>query len=214
MRLKIETGENIENIIFDLGGVLLDIDVRKTLDAFEKLHIKGLKAEDIYPNLKSCFLELEIGALSPDEFIEAIRKEYPDARNVDEMQFWKAWNALLLDFVPACFDLLEKVRRDYRIYLLSNTNLPHRKRYLQRFEEQMHRPFESYFEKCYYSDALHMRKPDKAIYEYVVRDAGIDPCKTLFIDDNTCNFSGAEEAGLHCYHLKKGHNIAELFERI
>ena len=142
MRLKIETGENIENIIFDLGGVLLDIDVRKTLDAFEKLHIKGLKAEDIYPNLKSCFLELEIGALSPDEFIEAIRKEYPDARNVDEMQFWKAWNALLLDFVPARFDLLEKVRREYRIYLLSNTNRPHRKGYLQRLGEQMHRPFE------------------------------------------------------------------------
>ena len=211
MRLLLKTPREIKNLIFDLGNVLMDIDIRKTLEAFRTLHIDGLQEADIHPHQKDFFLQLELGTITPDEFIEAIRRAYPDARRIDEALIWKAWDALLLDFEPRRFELLKRLAPDYRIFLLSNTNLPHRRTFLEKFKRQIGADFESYFEKCYYSDALKMRKPDPAIYRYVLDDAGIRAEETLFIDDNACNLPGAESVGLNTYRLTRDRHVCDLF---
>lgn len=212
MRLIKSLDQGIDNIIFDLGNVLMDIDISLTLDKFREIGITDLVSDDIHPYQRGCFLDIETGHITSEQFIEQIRERYPQAKSIDEQLIWGAWNALLLPFEMERFELLRSLRKNYKIYLLSNTNLPHRVEYLETFRRQSGgTEFESYFDKCYYSDAMLMRKPDREIYDFVVKDAGIDPTRTLFIDDNACNFSGAEEAGMKYYHLAKGNRVLDLF---
>lgn len=207
-----DSEDKIKNVIFDLGGVLLDIDVSLTVKKFDELNISGLKKEDIHPNQQDFFLDIETGHISNDEFIEKIRQTYPDARNTPEQDIWDAWNALLLDFDLSRFELIRKLSDTYNIYLLSNTNLPHRLYYIKRFYEQAGQSFESYFKKCYYSDEMLTRKPNRDIYEAVVADAAINPAETLFIDDNEPNFEGAKAVGIVCHHLKAPQTIHDIFK--
>lgn len=213
MRLIKELDGGIDNIIFDLGNVLMDIDVSLTLKKFIEIGVTDLVSDDIHPHQSGCFLDIETGHISPEEFIAQIKERYPKAQAVNEELIFGAWNALLLPFDMERFKMLDELRKNYKLYILSNTNLPHRRVFLETFRQQSGgREFESYFDKCYYSDALLMRKPDREIYDYVIKDAAIDASRSLFIDDNACNFSGAEEAGLKCYHLKKGDRVLDLFE--
>lgn len=203
----------VKNIILDLGGVLLDIDIRRTLEAFDKLNIDGVRSEDVYPHLKGPFLELELGNIDGDEFLKRMREEHGIGESVTDKQIWDAWNALLLDFDLERFDMIEKSGDKYRLFILSNTNLPHRIEYLKRFETQSGgRTFESYFEKCFYSDELHMRKPDERIYRHVIETTGIVPEETLFIDDNKCNFVGAEACGIKTLAVNSSFTVKDIFE--
>jgi len=204
-------GSEIKNIIFDLGGVLLDIDVSRTVNAFQRLDIAGLSSDDIISCRKELFFGLETGAISPDEFISAIRESYPASGKIPESEIWRAWNAVLLDFDMSRFEVLDKLKNSYRLFLLSNTNLPHRMEYLDRFVRQSGgRRFESYFERCHYSDEMGMRKPDPAIFREVISADGLSPAHTLFIDDNADNIAGAEKAGLCGLHLTG--EVTDLFE--
>lgn len=212
MKLVKELETGIDNIIFDLGNVLMDIDVSLTLKRFVEIGITDLVSEDIHPHQTGCFLHIETGHITPDEFIAQIRQRYPQAKEIDEKLIWQAWNALLLPFDMERFEMLKKLKKNYKLYILSNTNLPHRVEYLETFRKQSGGvEFDSFFDKCYYSDELLMRKPDREIYDHVVADAGIDPARTLFIDDNDCNFTGAEAAGMNYYHLAKGSRVMDLF---
>lgn len=192
---------------------MLDIDISRTLDAFARLNIEGFSVEDIMSCRKEIFLNLETGTLSPDGFIAAVRETWPAAAGIAESDIWQAWNAVLLDFDMSRFEMLDKLKDDYRIFLLSNTNMPHRIEYLARFAAQSGgRPLESYFERCYYSDAMHMRKPDPVIFAEVIKQSGLIPSQTLFIDDNADNIAGAEKAGLNGLHLTGGTKVTDLFE--
>ena len=211
MKLRQDFSPSIRNILFDMGNVLIDLDVKRTLDAFGRLGIGGFDLKDIHPYTTGFFLEYELGNLSSGAFIRAIREKYDCSRITDEM-LWDAWNALLLDADMARFELLEEVGRDYRIFVLSNTNAEHIEYVKREFRQASGgREFESYFEKCFYSQDLHLRKPDVRIYREAIRQAGIVPEETLFIDDNACNLPGALDAGLHTYHLTGGEKIFDLF---
>ncbi len=212
MKLKIKGSEPIKNIIFDFGNVILDIDIMLTLNKFVELGVTGLDTEDIHPHQKDFFLDIELGTISDDEFLQKLRAKYPSAATITDEQVWEAWNILLLDFDPRRIELLKKVAKKYNIYVLSNTNHPHRVKFMEMFKTQFGFELESLFVKCYYSDVMKLRKPDTKIYTQVIEDAGIVPHESLFIDDNMCNFTGAEEAGLAWYHLTGGETILDLFE--
>lgn len=212
MTLKLDGMKGVENVIFDLGNVILDIDIMFTIREFEKLGIDGLSIEDIHPHQKDFFLALELGTISDEEFIEKLHETYPSSKSVDNQLIWDAWNKLILEFDVRRLELLKKVAKKYNIYLLSNTNHPHRVYFLEKFIRDYGYNFESLFLKCYYSDEMKLRKPDPLIYSTLIDDAGIVAEKTLFIDDNYCNFSGAEAVGLKWYHLTGGETILDLFE--
>ncbi|MFI3322762.1 MAG: HAD family phosphatase [Rikenellaceae bacterium] len=215
MKLTILQEKPIENIIFDFGGVILDIDISLAVKAFNRLGVDNIRQADIHPETKSFFLDLEVGAISDDQFLEEIRKIYPKAREVSDEKMWSAWNEILLEFTKERFELIKELNKHYNVYLLSNTNHPHRVFWCEKFEKEFGEPFESYFKKCYYSDELGCRKPDAIIYQKVLEDAGIEAEKSLFIDDNMINFSGATEVGLNWYHLDltKGATILDIFEK-
>ena len=206
--------KKIKNIIFDFGGVLLDIDINKTIQAFEKLGIKGLSTSDIYPNPKSCFVALEMGTMSTREFFDYILENYPTDKPVSQKDLYEAWAALLLPYKEENVEMIKKLKSEnYNIYLLSNTNYPHRIRFLNNFTRQFGYDMESLFDKCYYSDDLGMRKPDSQIYKHVIEDAGLDPLETMFIDDTESNTNAAEVYGIqtHFLNLKQGERVVDLF---
>ena len=217
MRLKETLSQRfdseIKNIIFDLGGVLLDIDISRTVEAFRSLNIEGLSVDDIMSCRKELFFALETGDLSPEGFVAGIRECWPASEKIAEEQIWRAWGAVLLDFDLSRFELLVRLKESYRLFLLSNTNLPHRKEYLARFARQSGgRQLESYFERCYYSDEMHLRKPDPAIFREVIRQSGLAPSQTLFIDDNADNLAGARKVGLNTLHITGEIGVTDLFE--
>ena len=205
---------NVENIIFDFGGVITDIDVTITVNAFKKLGLTGFRVEDIHPDNTGIFLQLELGEISDDDFFMAMQRyAAPGTVPPCTADIRDAWNALILNFDLRRFELLDKLRQNYRVYLLSNTNLPHREYFINKFarESSVGRTFESYFDRCFYSDAMNMRKPDPEIYREVLRELNLPSEKTLFVDDNAPNLVGAREVGLHTYHMTKDRSILKMF---
>lgn len=202
----------ISNIIFDFGGVICDIDVHRTEKKFFDLGLKNFDPDYGVSTSKTLFDALETGAVSPQEFRDEIRKYFKHPPS--DMQIDDAWNAMLRDIPEPRIRLLEKLRKHFRIFLLSNSNAIHYQHYLANFQHQYGYPdFESLFEKVYFSYRLGCKKPSTEIFNHVLRDAGLNPNETLFIDDTLIHVEGARNAGIHAHHLEiqKGEQIMDIF---
>lgn len=200
----------IENIIFDFGGVIYDIDHKKTKKAFSNLGIKNF--EELYGHTiqTRLFEDFEIGKISPKIFRDTIRKYLP--KNTSDQEIDAAWNALLIGFKPERLDLLEKIGRQYRIFLLSNTNQIHYQYYMGELKTlDYHKKFTAFFEKLYFSHQIGMRKPDAEIFDYVIQDSQIKAEETIFIDDYDLNISAANRARLNSILLESKQEICDLF---
>lgn len=200
--------QDIKNIIFDLGGVILNIDFERTENAFRELGIDNLSHYITQFHITSFFREYEIGKIDDAAFIKSIRslsiKAFTEERAIN------AWNALLLDFPQERIELLQKLKEKYRLFLLSNTNVIHHKEFQQRLYNQTGHYLEDIFEKAYYSHAIGLRKPDVAIFQLVINENKLNPSETLFVDDIESNMAGAKEAGLQFLHIGPGTSILDL----
>lgn len=198
----------IKNIIFDLGGVLLNIDFEKTQNAFADLGVTNFI--DLYTQFHSTplFVDYETGKINDEKFIEGIRSNAGIPLSDEEVT--TAWNALLLDFPIERLKLLEKLKTKYRLFLLSNTNALHHVVFQKTVGELSGKPFDDYFEKAYYSHSMGMRKPGVEIYEWVLKQNNLVAQETLFIDDTLVNVEGAKKAGLQAIHLQSPMTILEL----
>lgn len=216
MQIKPAIATGIRNIIFDFGGVLLDIDIRLTIDAFRELGLTGMKSDEIHPQNAGIFLQLELGEITEEQFIRTLQGYVPAGKPVPTRgQVLDAWNALLLPYDWRRFELLDRLRESgYKVFLLSNTNLPHRQYFIDRFNRKnpAGRTFESYFDRCFYSDIMHLRKPEPEIYLTALREAGIQARETLFIDDNKPNTDAAQKLGIHTFHLASPATVFDIFE--
>lgn len=155
--------ESVEALVFDLGGVLLDVQLQRTLRAFEALDIRGLGAAEVIDGNRACFRDLELGLISQEEFAEAVRRTFPAVAAIPDEQLLEAWNAMLMPFDAQRVELLRELGKRCPVYLLSNTNLPHRIRFRESFRERFGGSFDELFVRCFYSDELHLRKPDPEI---------------------------------------------------
>ncbi len=199
----------IKNIIFDFGGVILNIDFQKSIDAFEELGFTDF--DELFSQFKAdeLFMKLEVGRVSEDDFFERLKEVAP--KSVEKHQLKNAWNAMLLSYRKESLEFLKNLSSKYNLYLLSNTNEIH----YAAFSEMLRREtkfnnLESFFTKTYYSHEVKLRKPDKEIYEYVMRDAKIKPEETLFIDDTYTNFDEAEKLGIKTHLLLPDERIESI----
>jgi glucose-1-phosphatase len=199
----------IKNIIFDLGGVLLNIDFNKTKQAFEKLGVNDFDSFYTKESANPVFEALETGHISNEEFYAALQKHCRPGTSFFQIQ--DAWNEILLDFRRESIAALDELKKRYDIYLLSNTNRIHHAEFSARFKNDFDgRVFDSFFIKAYYSQFMQRRKPYKETYLYVVGDAGINAAETLFIDDALANIEGAAKAGLQTKLLGANEKIEDL----
>jgi FMN phosphatase YigB (HAD superfamily) len=204
--------ENITSIIFDLGGVLFDIDYAFTQKAFQDLGFKG-DFNDLYSQKKQSgiFDDFEKGKISPAEFRKHLKEWLPS--HVSEKQIDAAWNALLIGFPEAKVELLKRLRKDYRLFLLSNTNEIHLPVVIDMVAHlDGKRGIGHLFERAYYSCQMGMRKPDLEIFETVCTDNSLEVSRTLFVDDLAQNIEGAKRVGLLTLHCTSSVNLEEYFK--
>jgi HAD superfamily hydrolase (TIGR01509 family) len=198
----------VKNIIFDLGGVLLNLDVAQTRDAFIKLGLTQI--DDLFRigHAASFFKDYEVGTISDDEFVEKARQLSLPGTSND--QVIDAWNVMLLDFPAERVQFLNQLKNKYRLFLFSNTNAIHLKAFHKSYQDVYGTAMDDLFEKAYYSHVISHRKPDVAAFEYVIKDSELDAAETLFIDDALVNVEGARLAGLQAIHLTDGKTILDL----
>ncbi len=202
---------NFSNIIFDFGGVLININPEMVVNQFKALGLKNTNMISEEYKKNGLFDKLEKGSISPQEFRDEIRKHLP--QNVTDKQIDDAWNAMLLDLPYERLELLKQLRKNHKIYLLSNTNIIHWECYtkyvLDTYGEELH----SFFDNDYYSHNMNLRKPDKTIYTTVLEKEQLDPAETLFIDDMLQNVEAARSVGMHAHFLdiENGETILDLF---
>jgi len=205
--MKNPTG--IKNIIFDLGGVLLNIDYQRTSNAFKELGYAAF--DNMYSQYRAdeLFEKLETGAISNEDFYAVLQTAA--ASPVEKIKLTEAWNAMLLDFREGSLEYLKKLAGQYNLYLLSNTNSIHLEAVEQVFEKQFGKgSLDEYFTKAYYSNRIGRRKPNPDIYSFILEDAGITAATTLFIDDSYNNLEAAAAVGIHTYLLKPGEKIEDM----
>jgi glucose-1-phosphatase len=203
----------IRNIIFDLGGVLLNISYQASIDEFKALGITNFDQIFSQASQDKVFDGLDKGHISPDEFRNRLRNL--TGLPLTDAQINKAWNAMLREMPGYSLTLLEQVKDHYRTFLLSNTNAIHFPDFLVYLKEtHRYESMEILFEKQYLSYEIGMRKPDVEIFEYVVTQNGLNPSETLFIDDTFQHVEGARKAGLKAYWLDiSKESVLNLFER-
>jgi putative hydrolase of the HAD superfamily len=200
---------SIKNILFDLGGVFLDINYQLTEKAFIDLGITDFDQRFNQQFSNTLFEDLETGRIDPKTFYNRFRAE--TRTSLAEEAIETAWNALLLDFPPNRLEWLETIGRKYPVYLYSNTNIIHYQCFMKMFEDTFEgKNFNQYFRRAYYSHELGLRKPYAASYTKIMELENLLPGETLFIDDTLKNINGAKEAGLQTLWLEPGMVLQEL----
>ena len=182
----------ITTIIFDLGGVILNLDQDRTLRAFKRL---GVDLEDIN-EMSTIFSDFEVGKINANDFRQAIMTHLKG--NATENEIDAAWNAMLLDLPTERLTYLKFLRKNFNVHLLSNTNSIHIdafNKYL--LDEHPNLDWYAQFDKVYYSYVFGLRKPNKDIYEFVLHENNLKPHECLFIDDLKANLNGAGHVGMH-----------------
>lgn len=204
----------VKNVIFDLGGVFIPLDMKATSDGFKSLGAESF--DNIYGFLKqdSFFDDFDKGLISEVQFRNKLK---PYLRSgVTDNEIDKAWNAMLGVIPPEKVDFINEVGKSYNTILLSNTNTIHVRQFLQ-----MHHAaygdgtFSKLFHHIFYSCNTGMRKPDFEIFEHVMNRTGSLISETIFIDDSPHHVIGALSGGLTAFHLNTAkENIQSLFARI
>ena len=196
-------GEHIDSIIFDLGGVILNIDYQLPVKAFSKLGVTDFHDHYSQAAQKNLFDLFETGKIDSETFLNELKKSVPPS--VSDEKIRDAWNSILLDLPEERLFVLEKAAQNHRIFMLSNTNEMHINAFNQYLNDQYNLPgLEPFFDKVYYSYEIGLRKPDLKIFEYVIQDADLNPSTTLFIDDSIQHITAAADIGIITHHLKQG----------
>lgn len=198
----------IKHIIFDLGGVLLNLDQQLTIQAFADLGIADIKGQYAQFQQSTLFDELETGVLTAEDFIGSLRSAA--GQHCTDEQIVTAWNKLILDFPLRRLQILQQLQLHYDLVLLSNTNEIHEPFFNQVLQQEHGIPnIGVFFDKVYYSHRMGLRKPDARIYSQVLEECGFRPAETLFIDDNEHNIKAAEALGIQVIWLKPGMTIED-----
>lgn len=202
--------DQFDAIIFDFGGVIINIDYHATLRSFEQLGLGDFQTIFSKAAQSDLIDNFEKGLISEDAFFETVQSYIPSLPSL--LNIKSAWNSMLLDIPAERIQLLKKVRSQVPTYLLSNTNHTH----IEAINEYLRRTYQydsvhSWFNKVYFSYEIHQRKPDVEIFETVIKENGLNPARTLFIDDSHQHIAGARPTGLQVHHLQDDEDILRLF---
>lgn len=201
----------VKNLVFDLGGVILDLAVPETILGFSRL--SGMPADQVMELFRRSeeFLAFERGDIGEGEFRDFVRQLYKISAS--DQQLDDCWNAMLLSIPTRKLELLTSLKKQYTTYLLSNTNTIHLD-----FINRMIIPsmagvvsLDDYFHKTYYSHLMGKRKPEPEIFLQVLEENGLNAAETLFLDDNSDNVAGARAVGMQAVFVNTPDFILDYF---
>ncbi|MCP0913328.1 MULTISPECIES: HAD family hydrolase [Legionella] len=195
----------IKNIIFDLGGVILNLDYKLTEEKFHRLSVGRYNQKEF----SKIFDDYETGKLTSSTF----RKELMTRLDLEisEEEFDSIWNALLIDIPVERLEYIKKLRSSYNTFLFSNTNEIHLKEILRLCERDCQvNNFEGCFNAQYFSHIFGMRKPHVESFTRLLNECQLNADETVFIDDLLPNVQGAKEAGLHTIHFTSDRDFMKI----
>lgn len=204
----------VKNLIFDLGGVIIDLSPARTVDAFAAL--SGVGPDDVQKAYKAEpeFFAYERGEISDTEFRAAVQRILSFETTVNE--FDRAWNAMLVDLPVSKLKLLEELKHQYTVTLLSNTNNIH----IDFVNRVMLPPvsdktgLNDYVHVPYYSHLMGKRKPDPEIFHQVLEENAFNPSETLFFDDSPENIQAASRLGIQTVLVKHPDQVLKFFNAL
>lgn len=201
---------NISYIIFDLGGVIIDLDTEATYKAFAEISGKPLEMVKALAAEAEFFKNYERGEIDDPTFRAHLREELEFTGS--EALLDEAWNAMLGPIAKERFDKLESLSNDYDLFVMSNTNEIHVRRFLNIAKyTSPNKGFHDYFKQVYLSQEVGARKPEPQAWQVILNDHQLEPAKGLFIDDNASNIEAAAKLGLQVYHNKNVNDWMKLF---
>lgn len=204
---------NIKTVIFDLGGVILDLDVNATIRQFSLL--SGMSLEEVRElySTHPVFHQLEKGIVDEEVFRKEVRDLF-DSKRVSDERIDDAWNSMLVRVPEARLTLLKELKNQYHVIILSNTNSIHVRHINQVILPQAGAySLEPFVHRVYFSHELKMRKPDAEIYQHVLSAGSLQPEETVFLDDNGDNIVAAEKLGINIVHITHPDKVFELFKQ-
>ena len=198
----------IKNLLFDLGGVIMDIRRLNCVKSFERI---GMTDADSFLGeyaQKGPFLLLEEGAITPGQFRDEVRKLIKG--DVTDEQIDSAFCDFLIGIPCHRLETLRELKTRYGIYMLSNTNsIMWHSRIAEEFREEGY-DINYYFDEIVTSFEARSIKPDRLIFETVITKCGINPEETLFLDDSQKNLDAAAQLGFKTAHVTPGSEFIDL----
>ena len=198
---------DFDAIIFDFGGVILDIDPDLSRRRFAEMlgieNARKLETEQL-PQL------YETGSISRTEFVDRIN--LIAKTNIPENEIIAAWNAMLLNYKPARIEWIKRLHKDHKLLLLSNTNDAHFEYFHNKLIAEYGVTFYQLFDHVYLSHEMGLLKPSHEIYERVIAEQQLNLQRTLFIEDTARNVAGAQEVGLQTLLIPRNGEFYEFFE--
>lgn len=202
--------KKIQNLLFDLGGVIVDIDRERCVEALVDL---GMPREDVEAMLglyvqAGTFLALEAGEISADEFCDDIATKMP--RGVTRKQIRDAVSAFIIGIPRRRLKAIRRLRKRYRTYVLSNTNPIMFEGVIANNFGKEGMCLRNYFDGVTVSYQAHANKPSADIFNYAIGTMRIRPEETLFIDDSQTNLDAAKALGFETLLIKPGEEFADV----
>lgn len=201
----------IKNIVFDLGGVIMNLNVSRTIRSLHKIGIEKIVNNKGHNYHHSFFYGFETGIISEEQFLRSLQKISNKKLNFSEIK--EAWNAMILDIPEYRIDLLKDLKEEYNLFLLSNTNSIHQFKYLSEFNQKYNYSFNNLFQRAYYSHEIGLRKPDIKIFDFILKDSTLKASETLFIDDSLTNIKAAQKTGINTFHIVN-YNISDCIDKL
>lgn len=196
-------------VLFDLGGVLIDIDYRATERAFEQLGVSDFKERYTQLAQNELFDRFECGEISPQHFVNLV---LPFAQSgTSPNQVVAAWNAMLGSFPLEKIRLLERLSTTTPLFMLSNTNELHWIEVKRAWQKVTTQPMQHFFSAIYLSHEIGKRKPHPQTFIWVCEQMGFEPADVLFIDDSPQHIEGATQAGLQVHYYQDAAAFYALF---
>ena len=165
--------KNIKTIIFDFGGVILDIDPQITIKEFQKMGFKDVAKTKSKEFIEDIIRKFERGIYTPEVFRKKLRAFLE--LEVSDQKLDDAWNALIYDIPAERIEILEQVKKNYQMLLLSNSNEIHYDLYVRDLQLRFgYREFDELFDKAYFSFDMHLSKPDPEVYEFIINQHDLE----------------------------------------
>lgn len=201
---------NIKNILFDLGGVIITLNKQNALNRFTEIGFPNIEEYLGEFRQEGIFLEYEEGKISPEDFYKEFRRLSKN-ENIPATDIDSGWLAFLAGIPEYKFQLLKDLRKKYNVYLLSNTNPSIMGWALSNDFSPEGLPMDAYFDKCYLSFKIGCAKPDREIFDYIIEDSGMIPSETLFLDDGKANVEMGQKLGFQIYQVDQTEDLRKVF---
>ena len=204
--------KNITTIIFDFGGVLINLDLNQCIVNFKKLGVENFEQYLSNFGQSGFFLQFEKGQINVEEFRNEIRKLAPVP--LSDLQIDQAWCSFLCDIPYKKLEILLELKKKFRILLLSNTNFLHIEVSAAGEFAKVGKSIYDFFDKCYFSYQIGMAKPDPEIFNALLADANLTPQECLFLDDGKKNIEQANNLGFQTYLVDVNEDLSFLLTKV